>query len=323
MLNNEKIKISTFKQYEEAFNNVYLEFKTKKGLEFLDILVFIVAYFIPIAVLKIIIKGINDNIVIIIALISWFIFTFFYIICLFIKDDKMLEKKIKNYSYQDINENEKIKNIKCYEIVKRFNKKLELYCRERLLHEYEIEKDTFKNILSEAIKRLDNLKNEKNYGNFEAILKVLFKSGLITWVVKFCVTQIISNFTWIIKWFKIENPTWITILIFIVTFVILLISSFWNTKKKNIEIEIGRKNILLDILIEIFTDSTINETIWITEEAEKKITENKGYFFTKPKEKPVSITEDNGKFFVIKDESNPKNIKLKKIKIEKIKLNNE
>ena len=296
---------------------MYLEFRTKKGLKFLDILVFIVAYFMPIVALKTTNKRIDDNIVIIIALISWFIFTFFYIIYLFIKDDKMLEKEIENYSYQDINENEKIKNIKCYEIVKRFNKKLELYCRERLLHEYEIEKDVFKNILSEVIKRLDNLKNEKNYGNFEAILKVLFKSGLITWVVKFCVTQIISNFTWIIKWFKIENSTWITILIFIVTFAILLISSIWNTKKKNIEIEIGRKRILLDILIEIFIESTIKENIWITEEVEIQLNKGKSFVFVEnndDKDGIVSVMKKDGKFTIIK-ENGEKSIRLKRIEI--------
>ena len=81
---------------------MYLEFRTKKGLKFLDILVFIVAYFMPIVALKTTNKRIDDNIVIIIALISWFIFTFFYIIYLFIKDDKMLEKEIENLIFKDM-----------------------------------------------------------------------------------------------------------------------------------------------------------------------------------------------------------------------------
>lgn len=102
--------------------------------------------------------------------------------------------------------------------------------------------------------------------------------------------------------------------------ILFLVYNFFSSKNKNIDIEIERRFIIMDILIEIFINSTINETIWITEEAEKKVMENKGYFFTKPKEESLSITENNGKFYIIEDKSNPKNIKLKKIKIENIKF---
>ena len=331
--NNNKKEIKTFEQYKEEFNSIYLEFKTKKGLTVLDIILFFGFYFIiSIVILLIFTKKIDNN-YITIALLTSLILMFVHIRILFIIDNNKLNKEILNYNYhEDIKEEKTIKSR--LKFVKYFNKRLELYCKKRLVDKYKINEDNFKNILNETIKRLDNLKNKRFYSDFEAVLKILVKTGLITLVLKFCFTQIISNpnkifskFSGIIKWVKIDNSMFsmfIAILIFIVTLGILVVASILNTNKKNIDIEIGRKKILLDILIEIFTKSTINETInetiWITEEAEKKVMENKGYFFTKSKEEPVSITENNGKFYIIEDKSNPKNIKLKKIKIENIKF---
>ena len=148
---------------------------------------------------------------------------------------------------------------------------------------------------------------------------------MITLVLKFCFTQIISNpnkispkFTGIIKWVKIDNSMssmFIAILNFIVTLGNLVVASIFNTKKRNIDIEIGRKNILLDILIEIFTKSTIKENIWITKNVETQILEVKSFVFVEnKKDKVVSVIEKDGKFTMIK-ENGQKSIVLKRIEI--------
>ncbi len=148
---------------------------------------------------------------------------------------------------------------------------------------------------------------------------------MITLVLKFCFTQIISNpnkispkFTGIIKWVKIDNSMssmFIAILNFIVTLGNLVVASIFNTKKRNIDIEIGRKNILLDILIEIFTKSTIKENIWITKNVETQILEGKSFVFVEnKKDKVVSVIEKDGKFTMIK-ENGQKSIILKRIEI--------
>ena len=148
---------------------------------------------------------------------------------------------------------------------------------------------------------------------------------MITLVLKFCFTQIISNpdkispkFTGIIKWVKIDNSMssmFIAILNFIVTLGNLVVASIFNTKKRNIDIEIGRKNILLDILIEIFTKSTIKENIWITKNVETQILEGKSFVFVEnKKDKVVSVIEKDGKLTMIK-ENGQKSIILKRIEI--------
>jgi hypothetical protein len=107
----------------------------------------------------------------------------------------------------------------------------------------------------------------------------------------------------------------IAILNFIVTLGNLVVASIFNTKKRNIDIEIGRKNILLDILIEIFTKSTIKENIWITKNVETQILEGKSFVFVEnKKDKVVSVIEKDGKFTMIK-ENGQKSIILKRIEI--------
>ncbi|BBM52651.1 hypothetical protein JMUB3935_1630 [Leptotrichia trevisanii] len=332
----EELKKNDFEKYIQSFNDIYLNVLTKN----LNIIVFILGVIVPLVFsffsywslykvykslgieylknfieLLITILGNKNNLKLILGFFLYIIGVAIYMVVLIYIDYRTICKKIKEYP--EIEADKEITKLKKHQIHKKFNKYLKLYCTKKLVQKYEIDKENFRLFLNELITRIDNLKSEK------PTVKAIFIIGIYKFFKSKLVILIISYLFGLFgeKLYESNFKILYYIILFYFGIIILfLIYNFFSSKNKNIDIEIERRFILMDILIEIFINSTINETIWITEEAEKKITDNKGYFFTKPREKPVSITEDNDKFFLIEDESNPKNIKLKKIKIEKIKF---
>ncbi len=332
----EELKKNDFEKYIQSFNDIYLNVLTKN----LNIIVFILGVIVPLVFsffsywllykvykslgieylknfieLLITILGNKNNLKLILGFFLYIIGVAIYMVVLIYIDYRTICKKIKEYP--EIETDKEITKLKKHQIHKKFNKYLKLYCTKKLVQKYEIDKENFRLFLNELITRIDNLKSEKPTVKATFIIGIykFFKSKLVILIISYLFGLFgeklyESNF----------KILYYIILFYFGIIILFLIYNFFSSKNKNIDIEIERRFILMDILIEIFINSTINETIWITEEAEKKITENKEYFFTKPREKPVSITEDNDKFFLIEDESNPKNIKLKKIKIEKIKF---
>lgn len=329
----EELKKNDFEKYIQSFNDIYLNVLTKN----LNIIVFILGVIVPLVFsffsywllykvyksldieylknfieLLITILGNKNNLKLILGFFLYIIGVAIYMVVLIYIDYRTICKKIKEYP--EIEADKEIAKLKKHQIHKKFNKYLKLYCTKKLVQKYEIDKENFRLFLNELITRIDNLKSEKPTVKATFIIRIykFFKSKLVILIISY----LFGLFGEKLYESNLKILYYI-ILSYFGIIILFLVYNFFSSKNKNIDIEIERRFIIMDILIEIFINSTINETIWITEEAEKKITENKGYFFTKSKEEPVSITEDNGKFYIIEDKSNPKNIKLKKIKIDK------
>lgn len=311
-----KKEFKSFEEYKKAFDEIYLDFYTKNDV--IIILAIIVAVVLALCLTFFVFKGS----IVLFTIISFLFVLIFFIILLEI-DNCKLKKQIEEFKYSNIDKDKEIKELKKYERVKKFNKKLELYCKEKLVSDYKISKETFKMFFIELTTRLGNLKTEKHIWIVKyLILPIvkLFKSKIFLMII----SSIIGFFG---KQLYISNNLIdIIILFFLISMLIItIIYIFLDSKNKNINIEIGRKYILSDILIEIFISSAINESIWITEDVEIQLREGEKFLFVnREQEKIVSVIEKDGKFSLIEDNQqiNSKYIRLKRIEKQNINSDN-
>lgn len=310
-----KKEFKSFEEYKKAFDKIYLGFYTKNDT--VMILAIIVAVALALSLTFFVFKG---N-VILFTIIS-FLFVLIFFTILLKRDNLKLKKQIKESRYSNIDKDEELKELKKYEIVKKFNKKLELYCKEKLVSDYKISKKTFKIFFNELTTRLGNLKTEKHIWFVKylilPILK-LFKSKIFL----IAISSIIGFFGK--KLYMSNNLKDMIILFFLISMLIItIIYIFLDSKNKNINIEIGRRYILSDILIEMFIESTTKE-IWVTEDVEIQLKDGKSFVFLNNEDgELVSVIERDGKFSLIEDNQqiNSKNMRLKKIEKQNISSNN-
>lgn len=168
-----------------------------------------------------------------------FLFAQIFSIILLEIDNCKLKKQIEEFKYSNIDKNKEIKELKKYEIVKKFNTKLKLYCKEKLVSDYKISKETFKMFFVELTTRLGNLKTEKHIWFVKyLILPIvkLFKCKIFLIII----SSLIGFFG---KQLYISNNLIDIIILFFLTsmLIITIIYIFLDSKNKNINIEIGKK----------------------------------------------------------------------------------
>lgn len=250
----------------------------------------------------------NNLLIIFIFCIFCILFILLSLVILLSFDIKKLKKDLKNL--EDINKKIESKNLKKHEFFKNFNISLELYCKEKLSQEYQIDKEIFKEFLDELIDRIRNLKDEKYTGIAKFIIQLYkFFNSKITIIVISLIIGFLGKEAYSSNDYKI--------LIFLVIMLFITIAYiFLDSRNKNIDIETGRKYVLLDILIEIFIKSTINENIWITEDVKIQLEEGKSFVFVENDDDKgiVQVIKKDGKFTIIK-ENGEKSIRLKRIEI--------
>ena len=301
-----KKRLKNFEQYNKAFDKIYLGFRTKRNCWIITAtLIAILIAFLIAFMIKDTLEIFKNNLLIIFITFCILFIPLSLVILLFF-DIKKLKKELKNL--KNINKQIESKNLKKHEFFKNFNISLELYCKEKLSQEYQIDKEIFKEFLDKLIDRITNLKDEKYTGIAKFIIQLykFFNSKITILVISLIGLYLPNNYK-------------ILILIFLVIMLFITIAYiFLDNRNKNIDIETGRKHVLLDILIEIFIKSTINENIWITEDVEiQLINEGKSFVFVEnkdDKDSMVSVIEKDGKFTILK-ENGEKSIRLKRIEI--------
>jgi len=301
-----KKRLKNFEQYNKAFDKIYLGFRTKRNCWIITAtLIAILIAFLIAFMIKDTLEIFKNNLLIIFITFCILFIPLSLVILLFF-DIKKLKKDLKNL--KNINKQIESKNLKKHEFFKNFNISLELYCKEKLSQEYQIDKEIFKEFLDKLIDRITNLKDEKYTGIAKFIIQLykFFNSKITILVISLIGLYLPNNYK-------------ILILIFLVIMLFITIAYiFLDNRNKNIDIETGRKHVLLDILIEIFIKSTINENIWITEDVEiQLINEGKSFVFVEnkdDKDSMVSVIEKDGKFTILK-ENGEKSIRLKRIEI--------
>ena len=301
-----KKRLKNFEQYNKVFDKIYLGFRTKRNCWIITAtLIAILIAFLIAFMIKDTLEIFKNNLLIIFITFCILFIPLSLVILLFF-DIKKLKKDLKNL--KNINKQIESKNLKKHEFFKNFNISLELYCKEKLSQEYQIDKEIFKEFLDKLIDRITNLKDEKYTGIAKFIIQLykFFNSKITILVISLIGLYLPNNYK-------------ILILIFLVIMLFITIAYiFLDNRNKNIDIETGRKHVLLDILIEIFIKSTINENIWITEDVEiQLINEGKSFVFVEnkdDKDSMVSVIEKDGKFTILK-ENGEKSIRLKRIEI--------
>ena len=247
-----ELKKNDFEEYIKSFNDIYLNFYTKNLNIWVFILGIISSFILSLCFyfsLTRVFSIKNNDTKLYLSFFVFLICIVVYLTILIFLDYCSICNKISKYP--KIKENTEIKKLKWYQIQKKFNKYLELYCTEKLVQENKIDKENFKLFFNELIIEIDDLKGEKPAVKATFVIRIwkFFKSELVVVIISYLFGLFGKQLELNLK------LLYYFILFYFCIIVFIFVYDFFRSKNKNIDIEVERKFILMNILVEIFTNS--------------------------------------------------------------------